>query len=286
MDGLGWSRDQHPDRPATRRRRDLRRVVRRPGRPDPRAGPAPGRLQRVRRGARGRPRDRARHQPGHLLPPRAQARRRGLRPHRQGGHQQPGLGQRRLLHRAPARRRRRHGHPDDPTVLPRGRAGRRDDPGHDRRRPAPGARDLRRGDRDPAGDLRDRGPRHRGAAREVAARPALGRRARRDPRRGRRVDRREPRLDPRVLRRRRRDLRVRRRAGPWSRGRPCAAPAPGDRGRRRWAVDPADLDLPGEPRQPRAAPQRRLRHAGRALAHRPARRRVARHGADGASPHR
>ena len=93
------------------RRGDVRRVVRRARRPDPGAPAAHGLDVAGRLDAGRRPRRGARHQPVHLLPPRAQARRRRLRQGRQGRHREHRLGQPRLLHRPPARRRRRDGHP-------------------------------------------------------------------------------------------------------------------------------------------------------------------------------
>ena len=65
--------------------------------------------------------------------------------------------------------------------------------------------------------------------------------------------------------------------GPRPRGRQGPAAPAGHRRRRRRPLDPADLDLPGEPGQPRPAPLRRLPHPRRARAHRPAPRRLAGH---------
>ena len=84
-----------------------------------------------------------------------------------------------------------------------------------------------------------------------------------------------PGLRPRLLLRRRRDLGLRRRGRSRTRGRHHAAPRAGLRGRCRRDVDPADLDLPREPRQPGPAPLRGVPHAGGPQPYRPARRPVA-----------
>ena len=101
-----------------------------------------------------------------------------LRGGRQGRHLQHGVGERRLLHWPPARRRRRDGHPGHPRRAARGPARRRRHP------PSPTTtwrrcRHLRRRARDPQRHVRDEGTHRRPAARQVAARPDLGRRARR-----------------------------------------------------------------------------------------------------------
>ena len=84
-------------------------------------------------------------------------------------------------------------------------------------------------------------------------------------------------LDPSRLRRCRRDLDLRRRRLPRPRRRQGAHPPPGHRGRRRRPLDPADLDLPGEPGLHRPAPLRRLPHPRPPRTHRPPPRPVARH---------
>ena len=176
---LDWPRDRLPHARRTLRG-DVLRVVRRAGRPDP-GPPAAHRVDLgTGRDARRRPRRRARHQPVDLLPPRAQARRGRLRDGRQGRHREHGVGQPRLLHRPPPRRRRRDGHavrslPCCPEDLP----GRRHHPRDDRRRPRRRPRHLRRGRRHPQRHLRDRGTDGQGSSWQVAARPSLGRRARR-----------------------------------------------------------------------------------------------------------
>ena len=191
-------------------------------------------------------------------------------------------------YRAAARGGRRDGHPVDAALLPRRPAGRRDHPGDDRRRPADGPGHLRRGDRHPQRDVRDRGPVTRGPERQVAAGPPVGGRDRRRSwTRGRRLDRHLGRVRARVLRRSRRDERLRHRGALAGRGvgQSTALPA-GHRGGRRRPVDAADLDLPGEPRLHRPAPRRGLPHARGAPADRAARRDLAGHGAARATTRR
>ena len=235
------------------RRGDLRGVVRLPGRAD--AGAAAARGRRRRPGGHGRRAHRAaRDQPVHLLTPPPQARRRRVRAPAQGGHRHPGLGQPGLLHRPAARRRRRDG---DARAPPR--AAPTDLPADVTVRamePADWA-DVRRiyaeGIATGHADLRDRGPRpphpgrgpgcpdHRWVAEIDGGVVGLGRG--------------DAGVGPRLLRRRRRDLDLRRRGPPRPRRRQGADPPPGHRRRRRRAVDPADLDLPGEPGQHRPAPR-------------------------------
>ena len=114
---------------------------------------------------------------------------------RQGRHRQRGLGEPRLLHRPPPRRRRRHGHARGAPVLPRGPARPTSPPGRmRRRRPRRRPPHLRRGHRHPQRHLRDRGAPAEQLLDDVAARPPVGRRARRP---GRRLDRRLPGVEPR-----------------------------------------------------------------------------------------
>ena len=216
-------------------------------------------------------------QPVHVLPPRRAAPQGRLRGGRQGRHLEHGLGQRRLLHRSSARRRRRHGHPGRPR-----RAAPRTCPPTSTTRPVTdgdmpvGARHLRRGPRDPQRHVRDQGP-HRRAACEPSGCPStgLGRRARR---RGRRLDRHH--------------ARSRHASATPASARRSVYVTETARGRgvgkallftqvieadQAGHVDAADLDLPREPGQPRPAPLRRLPHPRRAHPHRAARRRLARH---------
>ena len=78
---------------------------------------------------------------------------------RQGRHRDARVGQRRLLHGAAPRGRRRHGHARAAAVLPRGPSRRRHRPRAEPRRLADVPRHLRRGHRHPQRHLRDRGPR-------------------------------------------------------------------------------------------------------------------------------
>ena len=173
------ARPPGPD-PEQGRRRELRGVVRGARRPDP--GPAAAHAVDLAAGAMriGDLADGARASASPPAPTTSRTAQEGrLRHRRQGRHLQHGLGQRRLLHRPAARRRRRHGHPVLAALLPRGPARRRDHPAGDRRRHAGRAGHLRRGPGHPQRHLRDQGPHRQAAAREVAARDGVGRRARR-----------------------------------------------------------------------------------------------------------
>ena len=113
--------------PEQERRRELRGMVRRTGGPDQGAAAACGvdcLLAPHRRS-----RESARDQPVDLLAPRGAPAQGRIRQGRQGRHVEPRFGQRGVLHRTAARRRRGHGDPFDASVLPRRPTCRRHDAG-------------------------------------------------------------------------------------------------------------------------------------------------------------